>query len=137
MGRSYWFECSKCGYRTKVSGGADRGLNFFVQTILCRDCRELYDAVTRLKVPASGPEQSFSASSRIAWERLQLKVAPSFMAVLNRLPAKGVKQFRWLDFKFKCPVSTFHRVQGWHDPGKCPRCGAYLEKNAVPYRLWD
>ena len=51
MGRSYWFECPKCGYRAKVSGRADRGLSFFVQTILCRDCRELYDAVTRLRVP--------------------------------------------------------------------------------------
>ena len=51
MGRSYWFECVKCGYRAKVSGRADRGLNFFVQTILCRDCRELYDAITRVKIP--------------------------------------------------------------------------------------
>ena len=51
MGRSYWFECPKCGYRAKVSGRADQGLTFFVQTILCCDCRELYDAVTRLKVP--------------------------------------------------------------------------------------
>ena len=34
----------------KSSGRADRGLSFFVQTILCRDCRELYDAVTRLRV---------------------------------------------------------------------------------------
>jgi hypothetical protein len=30
MGRSYWFECPKCGYRAKVSGRADRGLSFFV-----------------------------------------------------------------------------------------------------------
>ena len=51
MGRSYWFECPKCGYRARVSGRADQGLSFVVQTILCCDCRELYDAVTRLKVP--------------------------------------------------------------------------------------
>src|SRR5215831_14184587 len=51
VGRSYWFECSKCGYRTKVAGRADRGLSFFVQTIVCRDCKELYDAVSRVKVP--------------------------------------------------------------------------------------
>ena len=50
MGRSYWFECAKCGYRAKVSGRADRGITFFVHTILCRDCRELYDAVTRLRL---------------------------------------------------------------------------------------
>ena len=51
MGRSYCFECPTCGYRAKVSGRADRGLTFFVQTILCLDCRQLYDAVTRLRVP--------------------------------------------------------------------------------------
>ena len=51
MGRSYHFECAKCGYRTIVSGRADRGLNLAVQTIVCRDCRKLFDAVTKLKVP--------------------------------------------------------------------------------------
>jgi hypothetical protein len=54
MGRSYWFECPKCGYRAKVSGRADRGLTLFVQTILCSDCRQLYDAVTRLRVADGG-----------------------------------------------------------------------------------
>jgi transcription elongation factor Elf1 len=53
MGRSYWFECARCGYRAKVSGRVDRGFNFFVQTIVCRDCKELYDAVTRIKVAAT------------------------------------------------------------------------------------
>ena len=24
MGRSYWFECSRCGYRAKASGRLDR-----------------------------------------------------------------------------------------------------------------
>ena len=51
MGRTHWFECGKCGYRAKVSGRADRGLNFFVQTVSCLDCRQLYDAVTRVRVP--------------------------------------------------------------------------------------
>jgi hypothetical protein len=50
MGRSFWFECSRCGYRATVSGGADRGRDLFVQTISCRDCRKLYDAVTRLRI---------------------------------------------------------------------------------------
>ena len=50
MGRSYWFERSRCGYRAKVSGRADRGLHCVVQTILCRDCKELYDAVIRLRI---------------------------------------------------------------------------------------
>ncbi len=137
MGRSYWFECSKCGYRTKVSGKGDRGLNFFVQTILCRDCKELYDAVTRLRVVEPRAQKNLSALSKASKERLTLRVAPGFMAALNRLPLAGSNRLKWLDFKPKCPVSTLHRVQAWNEPGRCPRCGAYLERNAVPYRVWD
>jgi len=140
MGRSYWFECAKCGYRTRVSGRADRGLYFFVQTILCRDCKELYDAVTRLSVPdrwnglgASGwlrRARPLDTSSGIG-------APPSFQTVLNRLPPKGVKRFKWLSFKLQCPVSATHRVRSWNDPDQCPRCGVFLEKSALPYRLWD
>jgi hypothetical protein len=138
MGRSYWFECPKCGYRAKVSGREDRGLIFFVQTILCRDCRELYDAVTRLRVPGHpiGLEPA-------AWHRARLKsqrsfsVPPAFQAVVNWLPQTGVKQFKWLLFELQCPVSAMHRVRSWNDPDKCPRCGVYLERSALPYRLWD
>ena len=140
MGRSYWFECSKCGYRTRVSGRADRGLYFFVQTILCRDCRELYDAVTRLKVPdelggwgASGWLRKAKPLSTAAGP----SSAPGFQTVLNRLPPTGLKRYKWLSFKLQCPVSGMHRVRGWNDPDQCPRCGAFLEKSALPYRLWD
>ncbi len=49
MGRSYWFECPKCGYRAQVSGRSDRGFTFCVQTVACRDCRELFDAVTAVR----------------------------------------------------------------------------------------
>lgn len=142
MGRSYWFECGKCGYRAKVSGRADRGLDFFVQTILCRDCRELYDAVTRLRVPDESrwgwPHPAGS------WRRVKLSKLhpdasrpPSFQSVLNRLPYAGVRRFRWVQFGLRCPVSPRHRVQCWNEPDRCPRCGLYLEKNALPYRIWD
>ena len=92
MGRSYWFECPRCGYRAKVSGRADRGLSFFVQTVLCRDCRELYDAVTRLRVP----DDSLAWGTFAAWRRARLQnlqrsltTPPSFLAALNRLPKQG------------------------------------------------
>jgi len=45
MGRTYLFECPKCGYRAKVSGGSDCGTRFGVQTVMCLDCKELHDAV--------------------------------------------------------------------------------------------
>src|SRR5207248_3422048 len=99
MGRSYWFECSKCGYRAKVSGGADRGLHFFVQTIACRDCKQLYDAVTRLRVP---DESAFGLGvSTSGWRRRgqtvqRVSFPPDFQAVLNRLPYRGVRRLKWL-----------------------------------------
>jgi len=141
MGRSYCFDCARCGYRAKVSGRADRGLDFFVQTIVCLDCKELYDAVTRLRVPSQskldfqkplnckGLRRNFNASTH--------KNAPSFQAALNRLQYAGIRNFKWLPFQLQCPVSATHRVRSWTDPNKCPRCGLYLEKNALPYRIWD
>jgi predicted RNA-binding Zn-ribbon protein involved in translation (DUF1610 family) len=139
MGRSYWFECPRCGYRAKVSGGADRGLTFLVQTILCQDCRELCDAVTRLRVPDDSLKFGELAGWRSArlTSRRTLSAPPSFQAVLNRLPQTGAKRFKWLPFKLQCPVSAIHRVRSWNDPDKCPKCGVFLEKSALPYRLWE
>ena len=140
MGRSYWFECPKCAYRAKVSGRSDRGLNFFVQTILCRDCKELYDSVTRLRVPDELRQWGNLSSWRGAkphTRRQSLSTPPAFQAVLNRLLPTGVRRFKWLTFKIQCPVSAAHRVRGWNNPDRCPRCGVFLEQSALPYRLWD
>jgi hypothetical protein len=126
----------------KVSGGADGGVNFFVQTITCRDCRELYDAVTRVRVP----DEAEGGVRRQAWGLPRPKARrrprgfngpPSFQWVLGCLPYSGVRRLKWLHFKPQCPVSPVHSVQGWNQPGKCPRCGIVLEKNAVPYRIWE
>lgn len=142
MGRSYWFECARCGYRTKVSGRADRGLDFFVQTILCRECKELYDAVTRLRLAIesrAGPNRK-SAGLRLGGLLSQLRVPavpPTFLAVLNRLPITGATRFAWVRFKLQCPVSAAHRVESWNEPDKCPRCGIQLERNVLPYRIWE
>jgi hypothetical protein len=147
MGRSYWFECSKCGYRAKVAGRADRGLNCAVQTILCRDCKQLFDAVTRLRVADETPGGNGSKTDfplnrwRLNSNRQSCAASrrspPRFEAVLNRLPLRDIKQSKWLQFKLQCPVSPIHRVQAWDFPDKCPKCGIFLEKNALPYRIWD
>jgi hypothetical protein len=140
MGRSYWFECPKCGYRAKVSGRSDRGLSFAVQTILCRDCRELYDAVTRLKVAEEAGEWANFGGllrTRLLKTSTRLTTPPRFEAVLNRLPPSGAKRFKWIPFKLQCPVSALHRVRSWNAPDRCPKCGILLEKGALPYRLWD
>jgi hypothetical protein len=140
MGRSYWFECSKCGYRAKVSGRADRGLHLFVQTISCRDCRNLYDAVIRLRVaPDSIENRNKPGPPRLQslTERVRTGPAPAFEAALNRLLYTGGRRSRWLQFALQCPVSPLHRVDPWNEPGKCPRCGLLIEKSALPFRIWD
>ena len=140
MGRSYWFDCLKCGYRAKVAGRADRGLDFFVQTIVCQDCRLLYDTIIRLKVPddekIQGLPPVFRRNKFFLFQQ-NMNVPPDFETVLNKLPYRGVKHFKWVPFKLQCPNSGVHRVRAWNDPDKCPRCGIYMEKNPLPYRLWD
>ena len=139
MGRSYWFECVKCGYRAVVAGRADRGLSLVIQTILCRDCKQLYDAVTRLRVSeeSSALWPARLQKTRSPKSRPHKTAPPAFQAALNRLPPTAAGRSRWLPFKIQCPVSAFHRVREWNAPDRCPRCGVLLEKGALPYRLWD
>ncbi|HNQ72461.1 MAG TPA: hypothetical protein PKN95_02505 [Verrucomicrobiota bacterium] len=139
MGRSYLFECVKCGYRASVSGRSDRGPHLAVQTIHCLDCRELYDAVTELKVPVapgatlnqwklkpgpfdSGPDET---------------PAPTFAHALNVLVVGSDKPLAWKKFRRRCPVSPRHRIRTWQAPGKCPKCGAFLDGSGLPARIWD
>jgi hypothetical protein len=121
MGRTYLFECSRCGYRARVSGGVDRGRHVAVQTILCIDCKELYDAVIEFK-PSSSRENN-------------PKAIPRFAALLNRLPPRGGR--RWVKFKLVCPNSVRHRIRLWKQPDKCPKCGTFLEPGPIPFRRWD
>jgi hypothetical protein len=142
MGRSYWFECAKCGYRATVSGRADRGINFFVQTIFCRDCKALYDAVTRMRFPDEAAQMFLPPAVDLRRGKCRKgppppRDPPSFQSALARLPYSDVRRFRWVDFQTRCPLSPRHRVQPWNAPDKCPRCGIYLEKNVLPYRIWE
>ena len=151
MGRSYWFECPRCGYRAKVSGGADRGFSFFIQTIACLDCKELYDAVTRARMPVESQLlKPLSALRRLKSSARHRPAAgngapiskpapgpPSFQSVLNRLVYSGAKRLRWVQYKLQCPVSPRHRIESWNEPNKCPRCGMFLEKSGLPYRIWE
>jgi predicted RNA-binding Zn-ribbon protein involved in translation (DUF1610 family) len=137
VGRTYLFECPKCGYRTKVSGGADRGFQLAVQTILCHDCKELYDAVTSFKVPWPRVAGGAGATIRIKDQPKPLNSAPTFLAAVNRLPLPARTRVRWQHFKIVCPMFPHHRVREWNQPDKCPRCGLFLERNALPFRLWE
>ena len=50
MGRTYHFDCPRCQYQARVAGSADAGVNCAVQTIVCLDCRQLFDVFTRLRL---------------------------------------------------------------------------------------
>ena len=134
MGRTYLFECSKCGYQSNVSGGADTGFEFCVQTAACRDCRILFDSVVRWRVPDTGLK-TVSEVQRAHLRKAE-EPAPTFEAALSRLPLMG-KKLKWMPFKIRCHVSANHRVRPWNEPGKCPRCGNFMEKNSLPFRYWD
>jgi hypothetical protein len=43
----------------------------------------------------------------------------------------------WQKFKPACPVEPKRFIEPWNDPGRCPRCGNFMEKNGFPYRRWD
>jgi hypothetical protein len=142
MGRTYLFDCSRCGYRAKVSGKADHGFTVCVQTVVCLDCKKLYDAVTRVKRPiANRLELQTLSRGPHSW-KLSNHAAPSescptFQSAVNRLAFTGGKRQRWVDCALRCPVAGWHRVQEWNEPDKCPKCGTYLERHALPYRIWD
>jgi len=138
MGRTYLFECAKCGYRVAVAGGVTEGAHLVAKTIHCLDCRELYDAVTELKVPATPANLA----------RWKLKPTPfdtgpsdqkppPFAAALNQLIVGSGKRFRWVKFKLVCPVSGRHRIRLWQQPGKCPKCGVFLDGGGTPFKAWD
>ena len=142
MGRTFVFECPKCSYRAYVAGGADEGFRFAVQTILCQNCKELHDAVVRLRVPWNPPlrrswglqmirAQGSSESGPIP------RHPPPFLHVLNRLWPRGVRHSRWVEFPLICPRGSWHKVRAWIRPDCCPRCGVIMEQNALPYRLWE
>lgn len=137
MGRTYLFECPKCGCRAKVAGGADRGIHLAVQTLLCYECKELHDAVTALKTAAPGLAAMSAGQGPLQAARRAAPAAPTFLAALNRLPPTGTKRLKWVYFKLACPVSARHRIREWQPPDKCPKCGCFLERNAIPFRIWD
>jgi hypothetical protein len=136
MGKSYWFECGKCGYRAKVAGRAEQGLHLAIQTILCQDCKELYDAVIQIRV-LEGSQMGLHGVLSDVSSQSETKRAPSLQWALNRLRYTGEKVSGWLKFPLQCPVARFHKVRTWNEPDRCPKCSVYLERAALAFRIWD
>ena len=130
MGKSFLFECTKCGYRAVAAGGRTEGNDLKVQTIVCKDCRSIYDCVVSLRVDAT-PQfwKSFAG--------LPQEVAPSVQSALARLRLSSIEASEWRECEPACPVDATHRFDLWTAPDRCPRCKAYLEGGGIPYRVWD
>jgi hypothetical protein len=130
MGKTYQFECEKCGYRAAVAGGLTEGLDLKVITLVCGDCRALCDCVVAVRT---------TAIQRLGtdFNRVPQEVAPSLQAALTRLPQWSRAPSSWQRFEPVCPTNKTHRVKPWTSPGRCPRCKTYLEPGALPYRVWD
>lgn len=130
MAKSYLFECEKCGYRAVVVGGTAEGHDLKVQTMTCKDCRSLYDGILMLRVETTEEDESQS-------DPLPKPIAPDLASVLAHLPLSPTKARRWREFVPACPHDATHRVEPWNSPGRCPRCQSYMERAALPYRIWD
>jgi len=148
MGRTYHFDCPHCQYRAHVAGGADTGANCAVQTVVCLDCRRLFDVFTRLRLRGSEEEPPAASAKKTKSGRGLLPTGvmiPPFWLVDNpwsvfspgRRSSAPPRQRHWAELKPVCPVAGFHRIKIWNAPGRCPRCGNYIEKNGFPFRLWD
>jgi len=129
MGRTYEFECEKCGYLANIAGGAAEGLEFAVQTILCFDCRELQDAVTSAAIPIVIGDWEV--------ECLLPSAPPPLAELMTRLPLIGRSDTQRRTFELACAMSPSHLVRAWNRPDKCPRCGAFLECSGFPFAQWD
>lgn len=46
MGQQYEYRCPGCGYEARVSGGGDAGMIVSTQTVVCEQCKKLYDVIT-------------------------------------------------------------------------------------------
>ena len=132
VGKTYQFECPLCQYQTKISGGADGGLHCEIQTVSCRDCRQLYDVYIKVRRRAGATEKvKFPGFFRPEIPPVVLRESTSRPSVAP--PAKLV----WQKFAPMCPVEAQHFVEPWKDPGRCPRCGCFMEKGSFPFRSWD
>ena len=122
MGKTYQFECELCQYRVRVAGGADEGMNCEVQTVTCRECRELFDVFTRVR-------RRTAAAAK--FKTLRPETPPVLLREFSLPPPE------WKKIEPACPVSAQHHVEPWNNPGRCPRCGCWLERSGLPWRIWD
>ena len=132
VGKTYQFECPLCQYQAKISGGADGGVNCEIQTVICRDCRQLYDVYLKVQKREGASEiVKFPGFFRPEIPPVLLRESTSRPSSVK--PAKLL----WHEYLPMCPVDPKHPVEAWKDPGRCPKCGCFMDKGEFPFRAWD
>ena len=132
VGKTYQFECPLCQYHAKGSGGADAGLHCEIQTVSCRDCRQLYDVYIQVRRRAGAVEKiKFPGFFRPEIPPVILRQSTS------RPSTEKSPKLVWQKFLQMCPVDEKHIVETWKDPGRCPRCRCYMDKSGFPFRIWE
>jgi hypothetical protein len=133
VGKTFHFECPQCHYRANLCGGAAEGFYCEVQTIICRDCRELFDVFTRVRRRADEPPLPVKFPAFARAEIPPVILQDSLFAPTRRAPRPLI----WEECQLICPAQPKHFVEAWNDPGRCPRCGNFMEKNGFAFRVWD
>jgi hypothetical protein len=133
VGKTFLFECPQCQLRANVSGGADGGLNCDVQTVICRECRKLFDVFTRVRRATGRTEFARNFPAFTGQEIPPVILRESLFASKRA----DRRRFEWHRIKLSCPVSAKHFVEPWKNPGRCPRCHAFMEQQGLALRVWE
>ncbi|MEZ0324451.1 MAG: hypothetical protein ACAH95_00970 [Fimbriimonas sp.] len=159
------FRCPGCDYRAEVSGGEDRGLEVYTQTVVCNECKEIRDVpARRFELPKDKQQIYPDPQSKpllSAWVKfkageLQRATKPDVVAAHY-----AHLSHYWKSVVLKCPNNPFHKVQPWfgmHLPleeelekgasygtsddttkrasGLCPRCSQHMVRSQ-PLATWE
>jgi len=99
---------------------------------LCRECRQLYDVYLKVRRRAG-------AMAKVKFPGFfRPEIPPVVLRESTSRPATGqTPKLVWQKFTPMCPVDAKHKVEVWKEPGRCPRCGCFMEKGGFPFRSWD
>lgn len=154
MGRLYRFDCPRCGFTARAGAGTIQNSGFSTATIVCKDCKEIYDVVSALRLAPSmvnsarksfGRQRIVLSAERLLQIEDKVNLPPSMLPhsrklILQQLNPTPLARFlaqRWFQVKLLCPVNPRHRIQPWKTPARCPNCEDYLDTTLLPYRVWD
>ena len=127
MGTRYHFSCDRCKYEAMVSGGNDMGLTFRSTTIICQDCKLLFDVTTSDQLNNDSTDQSElvlvcpGPSSAVSGD---FKTVEEYFQTFAATEESGERS------------NSHHRVCKWKHPGPCPKCGQELIRGKLVMN-WD